>query len=277
MGIDAEILVRRVPTKAVNDEWLKALSFELCTAIGTQHFFISDGLRPMEYATANKAWHEAFNKHHLHSEWSAAASGRNYDAQRTLHARILADVGKPPTQQRLAIDRAGARYISYREEGEDHNEPGERYDQDGDPIYAEPGECLLELSLSGRFYGESYERGDLLAYCAIAEWLEINIPGCEVWYGGDSSGVLARPFTSDRRNELKRHLFSRSGRDYFKRGWMRDQAHPMPPACSLCPRGQYCGSQYGAGGNYAAFHCSGCGKSCSSRDGGVTWQAEKDA
>ena len=62
--------------------------------------------------------------------------------------------------------------------------------QDGPPIIAEDGEQFLELSLFGRYYGPGYERGDWTFLRSLAEWLERQIEGCEVWYGGDSSGIL---------------------------------------------------------------------------------------
>lgn len=231
----------------------------LCQAIGARHFYTSAGLLPAEYSRAAKAWHEAFRAHELYPRYEANESG--------VHARILQDVGKPPEQRRLAIERTGE---IYRDDSDQL--PGSVYTQDGDDVAAAPGECLLELSLMGRYYGEGYERGDLLTYCAIAEWLEINVPGCVVLYGGDSSGVCAEPFDADRRMQLKRHLYSQSGRDYFNRGWMTEQGGPKPKACSRCPGGNYCGSQFGTGTSYAAFHCPGCGDSVETRDHGASWQ-----
>jgi len=287
MGIDAEILVRKVPQHVVTDEWLKAVSWRLCEAIGAKHFFLSDGLMPAEYQAATKRWHEAFDTHPNYAEWHALTNRKpatgKYWAELTeaekarkkeLHEGIFRDIGKAPECRRLAIEPTLTRY---RED--DDPTPGSEYREDSDtPIKASPGECLLELSLYGRYYGPGYERGDILTYCAIAEWLEINIPGCEVWYGGDSSGVCAEPFHELKRRELRAHLFSSKGRDYFNRSWM-ETAGVRPPACSLCPGGKYCGSAFGSGGGgkYSAFHCGGCGKSVETRDGGGTWTEKKDA
>lgn len=270
MGIDAEILVRNVPAATVTDDWLKEKSWQLVRAIGAGKFFINDGLPSPAYAVASKAWHEAFNTHPKYLEWKAAGERNEYDLRREIHDQIFADIGKPPQELRLAIDRTLTRY---RED--DDPAPGSVYRQDGDDVNAEPGECLLELSLSGRYYGEGYERGDILAYCAIAEWLEINIPGCSVWYGGDSSGVCAQPFHAERRLALRRHLYSERGRDYFNYGGWGGYAK-APPACGLCPGGKYRGQQYGSGGNFSAFSCGGCGKNVCSRDGGKTWAEDKN-
>jgi hypothetical protein len=283
MGIDAEILVRRVPPGIVTDEWLKEISWKLCRAIGAKHFFTSDGLPPDEYAAANEAWQAAFKAHALHDQWDAAYkkssdwSGHSedraaYDAlRRELHAKIFADIGEPPKERRMAIDRTLTRY---REDNDPP--PGSEYREDSDrPIRAERNECLLELSLFGRYYGPGYERGDILTYCAIAEWLEVNIPGCEVWYGGDSSGVLAELFDDKKRAELRRHLYSEQGRDYYK-SWGNRTEYGTPPACSLCPGGEYRGERFGTGQGYASFHCAGCGKSMQTRDRGCTWTEEKE-
>lgn len=270
MGIDAEILVRNVPSRMVNDEWLKEKSWQLVTSIGAETFFIKDGLPPEEHRIADKAWRAAFDSHPLYADWEAARD--DWDRRRELNERIFADTGRSPEVRRLAIDRT---LTHYRDD--DDEAPGSVYRQDGVDVPAKEGECLLELSLMGRYYGEGYERGDILKYCAIAEWLEANIPGCEVWYGGDSSGVCAEPFTAERRAALRAHLYSDKGRDYFNRsGW--GDFKPRPPSCSLCPGNCYRGAQYGFGGkgDYAAFHCSGCGKSMQTRDAGKTWHEEKD-
>lgn len=272
MGVDAEILIRRVPRSIVTDEWLKAISWRLCEAIGHEPFFISDGLTPEEYEKASKAWHAAFDGHALHGEWEAT---RNDDkAWRALRDRIVADIGEAPKERRLAVDRTLSRY---RED--DDPEPGSEYREDSDsPIKAEGDECLLQLSLFGRYYGPGYERGDILKYCAMAEWLEVNIPGCEVWYGGDSGGCCAEPFHELKRRELRNHLYGKEGRAYFRHEnpYIERDGMPRPPACSLCPAGKYCGSRHGWGQNYAAFHCPGCGDSVETHDSGKTWQERKD-
>lgn len=163
--------------------------------------------------------------------------------------------------------------------GDDENiKPGSKYIQDGKDIDAEPGECMLELGLLGRYYGIGYERGDILAYCAIAEWLEYNIPGCTVYYGGDSSGVCAEQFDEKARIRLRQHLLGTDGRAYFnysRMPRMPGEAKVQPPACSACPGGKYAGSQFGWGGPYAAFSCPGCGDKTCTRDNGKTWEKDK--
>lgn len=172
-----------------------------------------------------------------------------------------------------AISYTGSRY---REDGDP--ETGTLYVQDGDDIAAEPGETLLQVHVWTRYYGVGYERGDLLTLCAIAEWCEVNIPNCAVWYGGDSSGVCAKPWPDEERRALRRHLYSPNGRDYFG-AWngLGDKGappNPRPKPCSLCiGAGSF--NECGWGGRGAApwlkVHCEGCGESFETRDNGESW------
>jgi hypothetical protein len=206
-------------------------------------------------------------------EWLKATS---WDLCRSIGADKFF-ISADPKDTRLAIERTGTRYRD-----DESQEPGSVYTQDGEPILAEGDECLLEVNVWTRYYGEDYERGDILTLCAIAEWLEFNIEGCEVWYGGDSSGVLAKPFHARRRMELRRHLYSSHGRDYYndRSTFLMRDACDKPVACSLCPDGKYRGNRCGWGGSgnsvYAAFSCGGCGKVLETRDTGKSWAERKE-
>jgi len=260
MGIDAELLVRvraaTKPTEAQIARW----SWDLAQAIGPEKFFIKDGLPPDEYRRASSAWHAAFDAHPLYRQWSAAR--HDHEARTKIHDSIFADVGKPPEERRRALDLTRA----YEEDGD--AEPGKLWTQDGPDIVAEDGEWFLRVSLWSRYYGVGYERGDLLTICAVAEWIEFNIPDCAVWYGGDSSGVLAEPFDAPARHKLKKHLFSLQGRDYFQHE--RRGSFPTPPPCSLCIPGEPRFDRHGWGATMAV-NCGGCGKTFESRDSGKTW------
>lgn len=275
MGIDAHIVIRNVPRSIVTDEWLKEKSWRLCESIGAETFFISDGLPAAEYERANAEWYAKFNAHRLYPAFKEAQERDRWpkpdDAWRRIREEIVADIGEYDVKKlRLAIEPVG---LWYREEGDP--EPGTHYSDDGPvEIVARPDECLLRLNLWGRYYGPGYERGDILKYCAIAEWLEQNIQGCEVWYGGDSSGIRIRKFDAAYREKLRKHLYTTKGRDYFNYGIGRAECRPK--ACGLCPGGKYRGSQFGSGSNYAAFHCAGCGKSVETRDNGQSWQERKE-
>ena len=156
----------------------------------------------------------------------------------------------------------------------DLSEDGKIYYQDGDPITAEPEEWLLEVNLVGRYYNIGYTRGDIILYISIAEWLEINVPDIEIWYGGDSSGVCAEPFTLKLRNLLKTHFFSPQSRSYFRPHEFQEN-RPYPPKCNLCPPGLDRRMQCGYNEGYSKYHCRGCGKSFESRDKGATWSITK--
>lgn len=260
MGIDAHMMVNKVPSDLVTDEWLLKTSWDLCRSIGANKFFISDGMPTDEYNIAIAAWRKRLEGHPLYQRGAITHE---------INKLIRVDIGEPPKERRLAIDRSMVRYRD-----EDDPEPGMAYDNGETRFAADPGMCILEVSLYGRYYGVDYERGDIIAYCSIAEWLEQNIPGCEVWYGGDSYLDI---FDIPRRDELKAHLYSKHGRDYFSYGgWGYDITKPQP--CSLCPNRTYRGSQYGSGmaGKYGAFSCAGCGKNVETRDGGLTYVEAKE-
>ena len=143
----------------------------------------------------------------------------------------------------------------------------EEYSQDGDTIYPAVGEQFIECHLGTRYYGEGYERGDLPLIISVAQWLEIKIPGCEVWYGGDSSGVSATAFDAVERARLFRYFVECGHRPYH--GYFSDNLGSR--AAHLC---QYCDqpmTQYGFGGDYQSWHCDGCGEKKETRDGGETW------
>ncbi len=136
-------------------------------------------------------------------------------------------------------------------------------------IYKDEDDGRLRVRINGRYYGEGYERGDLIILCAIAEWLEQNIPNAVVWYGSDCDGESE--FPAHVRESLKRHLYSEEGREYFS-GMGTHIAHP--PACAICPGGKYRGKNFGSGGDgkFANYRCAGCGIGKETHDGGKTWR-----
>lgn len=179
-----------------------------------------------------------------------------------------------PKDGRGAIERADADSYSGLKGA------GKVYEQDGPDIEAEPGETLLKVNLWSRYYGVGYERGDILTICGVAEWCEANIPGRAVWYGGDSSGVLAEPFPAPKRDALRAHFYSERGRDYFhgvSAGvWGRNGAEGPPVSdCRLCPAGA-APQKFGGGGpgDWRLFDCSGCGRCFEHRN--CQWTTHRD-
>ena len=287
MGIDAKMLVI-VEGSRPSDKQVAIWGDMLCRSIGAKKFFASDGIPPKEYQSKNNAWHEAFNSHPMYKHFNL----KSITHEKRIEARdkIIADIGECPQQLQRAIEFT---HTGYSLDEEDYPEedypgltaefrvPGKCWIQDGDPIFAVKNEWFLEVNLWTRYYGVGYERGDLMTICAVAEWCELNIPNCEVWYGGDSSGVLAAPFPEFERTKLKKHSYSQHGRDYYDQGMFgkfareSDKAHPEP--CGLCiGAGSF--SQYGSGSQWSAVHCASCGKSFETRDQGQTWtkMVEKD-
>lgn len=142
------------------------------------------------------------------------------------------------------------------------------FDQDGDTIYPEKGETFIRVYPATRFYGRGYERGDLPFLIMLAEWLELKIPDCEVWYGGDSSGICATRFDREARTELFRYFCEVNHQPYV-RGFGDVIGSPNSPSCDLCKVPMI---QNGFGGGYSGFYCSGCGEELESRDGGITFR-----
>lgn len=141
--------------------------------------------------------------------------------------------------------------------------------QDGPDIYPGDGERFIRVYLTGRYYGVGYERGDLPKLIAIASWLEANIPGSSIWYGGDSSGVVLEPFGVFERAELFRH-FCRDGREpFFGIPFGDPNEFPMPlRQCELCQAPLV---RYGSGHGYGSYRCNGCGFKLRTNDGGKSW------
>lgn len=177
----------------------------------------------------------------------------------------------------------------YRED--DDPPPGTFFHQDGPTAKAKKGEWFIEVKLMSRYYGIGYERGPLLTFCAIAEWLELHpeIKPKKILYGGDSSGVLAEPFDQAKRLELKKHLFSAEGRDYFNHG-KKSAEYGFGPddtweygvpdfvdKCKICKASGFkYPTRYGTGQGYSAMRCGGCGKRFETKDSGKTWSEPED-
>lgn len=177
-----------------------------------------------------------------------------------------------PRRPRRAIDLTED---YFEEDGyipESHRGPGRVSIFDGPPIFAEPGEWLLDVGVWTRYYEVGYERGDILFLCSVAEWIEANIPNAEVWYGGDSSGCVASPFPEARRLELRRHLYSPEGRAYFRYRQGPLATPPFPPPCVLCIPGEPRFSMLGQRGACTTQECGGCQRVFETHDNGTSWQ-----
>lgn len=76
------------------------------------------------------------------------------------------------------------------------------------------GQTVLEVWNCWRYYGEGYERGPFPQIYMLAEWLERNIPGAAVWYGGDTSAFPA-PWPAEERERFKAFFCEHGHADYF--------------------------------------------------------------
>lgn len=214
MGIDARMFAR-VSDANLSPEAVHALAVKLAQALGSQHFTI---VKPGKY------------------DWWP--NGR--------HALSLSG--------RLgAYIEEYADHLSAPERAELESYPKDRHVwvQDGDPIIGGAAEQFIECHLVTRYYGEGYERGDWPTIRMAADWLRLNIPGCEVWYGGDSSGVCAEHLTLEKEAAITA-IYLGQGREPYLRAF--DNA--VPPSCTFCQVPMH---NMGGGGGQTFLSCTGCG------------------
>lgn len=143
-----------------------------------------------------------------------------------------------------------------------------QYTQDGPDVLPMPGKIFIEVCLTTRYYGLGYERGDFSFIYTLAEYLERKTGGV-VWYGGDSSGVLAKPFRKADRDKLMQH-FIQYGHKPYRTAFGQD----FKKVCDFCeiPMVQY---GWGNKGQYIALICNGCGEDLISDNGGKTFNKRK--
>jgi hypothetical protein len=149
-----------------------------------------------------------------------------------------------------------------------------KWKQDGPDIRPRKGETFVRVRLWTRYYGPGYERGNFRLIHDLAEVLETIFPESEVWYGGDSSGVLAEPFHAVARRKMRDHWLKHANAYYRQMGSMMGSGGrgADAPQCRKC---QVPMSQYGFGGAYAAFSCE-CGERSVTRNGVTTVTTKKD-
>ncbi len=95
-----------------------------------------------------------------------------------------------------------------------------REDYDLAHIESKPG-FLLNVNIATEYYYVGYERGDLLLFIGIAEWLEQKLPGCRVLYGEDCTGE-GYPFDEPLRAALMEYRRN-VGYVYFRKDLSREQ------------------------------------------------------
>jgi ribosomal protein S27E len=141
--------------------------------------------------------------------------------------------------------------------------------QDGPDILPKEGETFLKVNLQTRYYGPGYERGNFMLIYSVARWLEKNVPGAEVWYGGDSSGVTHKLFDATAREEMFEYFISNGHEPY--NSYFKDSFEKS--GTPRCPNKGCIGKTiaYGGGPKYSSSYCHSCGRTIWTHDGGETW------
>ncbi len=135
----------------------------------------------------------------------------------------------------------------------------ECWEQDGPTLFPEDDEQFIRVHLWSRYYGEGYERGDWPFISNVRKWLLLKLPAAEIWYGGDSSGVEAKPLTDEMDEELW-SLFAKAGHawaGYFEEILDQSRDQNVKPICPMTelPLQQ---SLFSGDGHHSAYRCAGC-------------------
>lgn len=176
--------------------------------------------------------------------------------------RMAGDLSAAFWQGPFSVDRPGTKYappggrhaLSIADEVKPDNWGG----MEEDEYKREPGEQVIVVNLTGRYYGPGYERGPWWVYASIARWLRRRISGGRVFYGGDGTcGEL----TPEVENEIWDH-FIQNGNDPYHR--------TDGPECDFCHRKMW--NQSSGPYNARGYTCDGCGYQNQTTDGGLTYQ-----
>lgn len=156
-----------------------------------------------------------------------------------------------------------------KDEADDYESPeleGEVvWHQDGDPVIAAQDEQFIEVHLSGRYYGEGYERGNWPVIKSIVEWLRIRIPYGTIYYGGDSSGICLEHMDTTAVARLTRHWAINGRRPYVHYGYRSGNTID-------CPHCKAPMANCGGGRGYDFLWCDGCDRKASKHvDGRLVW------
>jgi hypothetical protein len=186
---------------------------------------------------------------------------------RQLSARLTSVIGPDafllqPDQNRHALSFCSDDYAKYPDEYEEIT--GIPYTADAPAIFgqdsneepfliAKPNEQFIEVHLFSRYYGEGYERGDWKTISWVMMWCIFNVPNCEVWYGGDSSGITMEQMTSERMAEMTRHFLTSNGGEYMRH-------YKTAHKCEFCDCGvlNLGGSGYSAAIAVKFWQCESC-------------------
>lgn len=135
--------------------------------------------------------------------------------------------------------------------------------------FVDAPEGLLRINTMSRYYGPGYERGHWPSIKLVGELLDALLPGCKVWYGGDSGGTLDL-FTAEVREDIHLHFIHKGHTPYrgYTGPWEKGSQ-----SCSFC--GDRPMNNVGGGGDKSFWSCDGCGYQIVTR-GGVIYPLSKD-
>lgn len=142
--------------------------------------------------------------------------------------------------------------IEAKDNGEPDWEGKVIYIQDGPEIFAAPGEQFLEVHMLGRYYGPGYERGNWPKIRTVIECLMykfVRFRDADIWYGGDSSGMVLEKVTPEWMLEMNKHYYS-GGRSGYVKAF---GSGPQCPGCHISL------ANCGGGGSQSFFWCETCG------------------
>lgn len=105
---------------------------------------------------------------------------------------------------------------------------------DCEPMIKLKSDGMYDIPILHRYYGQGYERGPILTFINIAEWLEACVPELEcIYYGGDSSNELGK-FNSEERDILKAHFY-KVGHLPYQLGFGDEVQVTVCPRCNEHP------------------------------------------
>lgn len=128
---------------------------------------------------------------------------------------------------------------------------------------SEDDEGWIDIALYGRLYTEGYERGPLLVYLAVADWIEKRFPGVEILYGGDSGDNLVS-FDKEYRSKLYDYWLENGNQPYER---YFSEGYKDVKGCKRCINGLV---YYGGSIETSLFRCLACGDKFTERDGELT-------
>jgi hypothetical protein len=114
---------------------------------------------------------------------------------------------------------------------------------------------MVRVSSQDLMSSSLLERGNLPDYIAVANWLEVRIPGCSVFYGGDSSGICAEPFDARSRAKYWDHFCRYGHRPYT--GAFGSFFNAPSMVCGFCKVNM---TNVGGGGGDSYFSCGSCSR-----------------